>query len=453
MALLTGMGAITPLGVGVPAFARGLREGRSGTRLIPWRDPRVNSRVAATCPDFDPAAILSHADLARFPKLIPMALAAAREACAQAGLLVASSSPISSPVPSPVPSPMPSPVSSPVLNDAAIDPREVAVILGTGAGGIDFTLDQADAGHNGRRISLWTITNATHGNLAGELSIRLGAKGPSLCVSTGCASASDAVGMGRDLLMSSRPGAPRVVVVVGSDAHVRWETIAGMELLGVISTRGAETEAAAAAASRPFCTSRDGFILGEGAWAVVLERDDARQRDAIGRRGRPIARVRGYGVTCDAFHRVRPDPDMTESIHAMRLAMTDAQIEPKDVGVVHYHGTATQLNDVLETRAVRGALGDHAANVPGHSVKSMIGHPQGASGLASLVSTLAGLTGADGGSPFLLPTINLHEPDPACDLDYTSGGSRPADPARHKVALINCLAFGAKNSALIVEVA
>jgi 3-oxoacyl-[acyl-carrier-protein] synthase II len=427
------MGAVTPLGVGVPAFARGLRQGRSGTRLIPWRDPRVNSRVAATCPDFDPAAILSHADLARFPKLIPMALAAAREACAQAGLLVAGESPI--------------------LNDAVIDPREVAVILGTGAGGIDFTLDQADAGHNGRRISLWTITNATHGNLAGELSIRLGAKGPSLCVSTGCASASDAVGMGRDLLMSSRPGAPRVVVVVGSDAHVRWETIAGMELLGVISTRGAETEDAAATASRPFCTSRDGFILGEGAWAVVLERDDARQRDALGRRGRAIARVRGYGVTCDAFHRVRPDPDMTESIHAMRLAMTDAQIEPKDVGVVHYHGTATQLNDALETRAVRGALGEHAANVPGHSVKSMIGHPQGASGLASLVSTLAGLTGADGGSPFLLPTINLHEPDPACDLDYTAHGSRPADPARHKIALINCLAFGAKNSALVVEVA
>lgn len=433
MALLTGMGAVTPLGVGVRAFAHGLRHGRSGTRLLPWRDPRVNTRVAATCPDFNSASVMSAADLARFPKLIPMALTAAREACAQAGLLVAGDSPI--------------------LDDSVIDPRQVAVILGTGAGGIDFTLDQADAGHNGRRISLWTITNATHGNLAGELSIRLGAKGPSLCVSTGCASASDAVGMGRDLLMSGRPGAPRVVVVVGSDAHVRWETLAGMELLGVISTRGTETEDAAAGASRPFCKSRDGFVLGEGAWAVVLERDDDAQRDAVGRRGRVVARVRGYGVTCDAFHRVRPDPDMTESIHAMRLAMQDAQIEPTDIGVVHYHGTATQLNDVLETRAVRGALGEHAPNVPGHSVKSMIGHPQGASGLASLVSTLAGLTGADGGGGFLLPTINLTEPDPACDLDYTASGSRPADPARHKIALINCLAFGAKNSALIVEVA
>jgi 3-oxoacyl-[acyl-carrier-protein] synthase II len=143
---------------------------------------------------------------------------------------------------------------------------------------------------------------------------------------------------------------------------------------------------------------------------------------------------------------------MTESIHAMRLAMQDARIEPADIGVVHYHGTATQLNDALETRAVRGALGTHAAQVPGHSVKSMIGHPQGASGLASLVSTLAGLTGADGGEPFLLPTINLRDPDPACDLDYTSDGARPADPNQHKIALINCLAFGAKNSALIVEV-
>lgn len=437
MALLTGMGAVTPLGVGVPAFARALRAGRSGTRLIPWRDPRVRSRVAATCPDFAPDSVMSAADVARFPKLVPMALAAAREACAQAGLLGASDA-----------ATFPS-----IIDDTRIDPREVGVILGTGAGGIDFTLDQADAGHNGRRISLWTITNATHGNLAGELSIRLGAKGPSLCVSTGCASASDAVGMARDLLMSDRPGAPRVMVVVGADAHVRWETLAGMELLGVISTRGAETETEAAAASRPFCTSRDGFILGEGAWAVVLERDDARQRSAMEKRGRAIARVRGYGVTCDAFHRVRPDPDMTESIHAMRLAMRDARIEPSEIGVVHYHGTATQLNDALETHAVRGALGDHAANVPGHSVKSMIGHPQGASGLASLVSTLAGLTGADGGEAFLLPTINLSQPDPACNLDYTAAGSRPADPARHRIALINCLAFGAKNSALIVEVA
>lgn len=436
VALVTGMGAVTPLGVGVRAFAQGLRDGRSGTRLIPWRDPRVKSRVAATCPDFVPESVMSAADVARFPKLVPMALAAAREACDQAGLLAAGD--------------------APVLDDNRIDPREVGVILGTGAGGIDFTLDQADAGHNGRRISLWTITNATHGNLAGELSIRLGAKGPSLCVSTGCASASDAVGMARDLLMSDRPGAPRVMIVVGSDAHVRWETLAGMELLGVISTRAAETEEDAAAASRPFCTSRDGFILGEGAWAIVLEREDARQRELIERRGltgsRAIARVRGYGVTCDAFHRVRPDPDMTESIHAMRLAMTDAKVEPSDIGVVHYHGTATQLNDALETHAVRGALGEHAANVPGHSVKSMIGHPQGASGLASLVSTLAGLTGADGGEPFLLPTINLREPDPACNLNYTASGSRPADPARHKIALVNCLAFGAKNSALIVEV-
>jgi 3-oxoacyl-[acyl-carrier-protein] synthase II len=345
VALLTGMGAVTPLGVGVRAFAHGLRHGRSGTRLLPWRDPRVNTRVAATCPDFNPASVMSAADVARFPKLIPMALAAAREACAQAGLLVAAESP----------------GLSPILDDSVIDPRQVAVILGTGAGGIDFTLDQADAGHNGRRISLWTITNATHGNLAGELSIRLGAKGPSLCVSTGCASASDAVGMGRDLLMSGRPGAPRVVVVVGSDAHVRWETLAGMELLGVISTRGAETEDAAAGASRPFCKSRDGFVLGEGAWAVALERDDATQRDAVGRRGRVVARVRGYGVTCDAFHRVRPDPDMTESIHAMRLAMQDAQIEPTDIGVVHYprHRDAAQrrARDACRARGARRTRG------------------------------------------------------------------------------------------------
>ncbi len=322
--------------------------------------------------------------------------------------------------------------------------RRVGLVLGTGGGGIDFTLDQTSGLHADRKVSLWTITNATHGNLAGELSIRLGLRGPSLCVSTGCASSSDALGLARDLLRSGRPGAPRSMVVVGADAHVRWETISAMELLGVLSTRRWANAAEAATASRPFDVSRDGFVLGEGAWAVVLERAEAaRERGA-----RVIATLAGYGATCDAFHRVRPAPDMEESARAMRLAMDDAGVGPEEIDLIHYHGTATALNDVLETKAVKLALGEaRARRVPGHSVKSMIGHPQGACGMAAVVSTLACLRGTE---PVIFPTINLERPDPACDLDYTANVARGAGQVRN--VLVNCLAFGAKNSAIVLGV-
>lgn len=420
---ITGLGAVTPLGVGVAAFVRALREGRSGTRVVGNKSEGTWSGVAAECRDFEPTSVLSKADAERLPRLVPMALAACLEACGQAGLAVGEG-----------------------LGARA---QRVGLVLGTGGGGIDFTLDQAKEGYSGGRLSLWTITNATHGNLSGELSIRLGLRGPSLCISTGCASSSDAVGMALEMLRSDRPGAPEAMVVVGADAHVRWETMTSMALLRVLTTR-TNDERSAATASRPFDRTRDGFVLGEGAWAILMEREgSARSRGA-----REIARVEGYGATCDAYHRVRPDPEMRESARAMEEALEDAGRRADEVEVVQYHGTGTVLNDMLETQAVKMALGAHASRVRGHAVKSMIGHPQGACGLAGLVATVGGLTAQDSGlggeeaGPFLHPTINLTEADPACDLDYTPLRSA-ATGAR--VVLVNCLAFGAKNSALVVS--
>jgi len=418
-ALITGMGAVTPIGCNVPAFTASLRAGVSGVSLLPFEDRRIKSSVAARCTGFDATALFPQADLARVPRLIPLAYAAALEAASQACLPI-----------------------GPALE--LPQSRRIGLILGTGGGGIDFTLSQAAAGYGGKRPSLWTITNATHGNLAGELSILLGLRGPSLCISTGCASSSDALGLALESLRGDRPGAPDAWIVVGADAHIRWETLAGMELLKVISTRNwRDDPSGASTASRPFSASRDGFVLGEGAWAVVVEREEsARQREVPAR-----ARLLGYGATCDAYHRVRPDPDMAESVRAMHLAIEDARLKPGDIGVIHYHGTSTQLNDAVETQAVKAAFGDHARSLRGHSVKGAIGHPQGAGGLAALVATLAALTGADGQPPFLPPTINLNDPDPACDLDYTPNHSVPTVA---RTALINCLAFGAKNSALVV---
>jgi len=422
--VVTGLGAVSPIGVGVPAYISAIRQGRSGVRLLPdhmeGRD-RIRSSVAAPCSDFDPLSVMSEADVRRLPRLVPMALAACTEALTMARL--------------------------------SIDRPErltIGLILGTGAGGIDFTLDQAIAGYtpgSTRQPSLWTITNATHGNLAGELSIRLGLLGPSLCTSTGCASSSDAIGLAMDMLRSDRPGAPDVIVAVGADAHIRWETLLGMELLRVISTRDWRADPANAhTASRPFDQTRDGFVLGEGAWAVVLEQEEVARRREV----RPIARALGYGSTCDAYHRVRPAPDMAQCALAMTNAIADARLTPRDVDVVHYHGTSTQVNDAAETLAVKQAFGDHAPKLKGHSVKSMIGHPQGACGTAAVVATLGAMTGLDGSDPFLPPTINYREADPACDLDCTPSIALPLGSRRN--VIVNCLAFGAKNSALVFAV-
>lgn len=427
----TGLGAVSPIGLGVQAFISGLRTGRSGVVGIGPFD-RCRSAAAARCSDFRPAAALDDADAARLPRLVPMALCAAREAMTHAGLL---------------------PPGAEAIDHAATAlSRRVGLILGTGAGGIDFTLDQARAGLAGSRPSLWTITNATHGNLAGELSIRLGLRGPSLCVSTGCASSSDAVGLAMDMLRGDRAGSPDAMLVVGADAHVRWETLLGMELLRVISVSPWREDAEdprlrPAAASRPFDRTRDGFLLGEGAWAVLLEREPFARRREV----RAVGEMLGFGATCDAHHRVRPAPDAQECARAITLAMEDAGVVPAAVTLAQCHGTSTVLNDVIETTALKLALGEHARRLRASSIKSMIGHPQGACGLASLVGTLGALCAIDdpAAGPFMPPTINLQEPDPACDLDYTPNVAAPLSRDACHTALINCLAFGAKNSALI----
>lgn len=412
-AVVTGLGAVSPIGIGVRAYCRGLRDGASGVGLLGFAHPMMRSSVAARCAGFDPNESVSEAEAQRLPRLVPMALAACRQALSMAGIDRLRGEPS----------------------------RRIGLVLGTGAGGIDFTLDQAQAAYGQeRRPSLWTITNATHGNLAGELSIALGLRGPSWCVSTGCGSSSDALGQG---LMLIRAGMCDRVVVAGADAHIRWETLTGMELLRVISTRDWRGDpSGAASASRPFDASRDGFVLGEGAWALVLSRpgldDDAR-----------VGAIMGYAATCDAYHRVRPEPSMVESARAMTDAIADAELPPEAIGVLHYHGTATEVNDTAETRAVRLAFGAHAERLAGHSVKSQIGHPQGACGAAAVVATLASLAGLDGGPAFIPPTINLREPGAGCDLDYTPAVSRLWDG--EPVALVNCLAFGAKNSVLVVR--
>lgn len=408
--VITGIGVVSPNGVGVNAFAEACIAGRSGLTSAPeFPEPKLKTTAVAAVRDFDPHSVLDAAELKRLPRLVPMALAASREALASAGF-------------------------GPAEDD--LDSRRgVACLLGTGGGGLAFVEDQYASFFGSRRGgSLYAITAGTHGNLSSELSIALGLRGPSHVISTGCASSTDAIGYAMLLI---RAGIVPMALVGGADAPISHGILHAFERMKVVSTRAWDDPRRA---SRPFNDDRDGFVLGEGAWMFVLESArHARERGAT-----VLADLLGYGATCDAFHRVQIAPDVVESSRAIDLALRDAGVTPAEIEYVNLHGTSTELNDRLETAAMHRALGDVARRIPMSSTKSLIGHPQGACGAAGLAATILSLRRG-----WIHPTINLENPDPRCDLDYTPNQAR-ATGAR--VALCNCIAFGSKNSALVVKV-
>jgi 3-oxoacyl-[acyl-carrier-protein] synthase II len=268
--------------------------------------------------------------------------------------------------------------------------------------------------------------------VSSEVSISLGLRGRSHVLSCGCTSSTDALGYAAALI---RAGEHDVMLSGGTDGCVLPGMIFGFARMRAVSTRYNDQPAAA---SRPFDRDRDGFVLGEGAWMFVLEREDrARARGAT-----CYARIEGYGSTCDAYHRVQMAPDGDEIVRCLDIALQKSGRHPEEIGYVNYHGTSTQLNDAIESRCVRRFFGGHADKVPGSSTKSMIGHPQGASGAAGVAATALGMSRG-----MLPPTINLENADPACDMDFIPRTGRTADI---DAALCNCLGFGSKNSALVL---
>jgi 3-oxoacyl-[acyl-carrier-protein] synthase II len=409
--VITGIGAVSPNGVGRENFARGCREGRSGVSALSLPDVSgLRSSAAAQVPPglFDPAQVLSHAELKRVPRMIPMALLASREALCQAGL-------------------------APEEGDVERQ-RQIGVALGTGGGGLAFVEEQYRTFFTAGQGTLYSITAGTHGNLSSELSIALRLRGPSHVLSTGCTSSTDAIGYA---MMLIRAGAVPTMLAGGADALVSRGILTGFEKMRVISTRRWDDPARS---SRPFSADRDGFVLGEGAWMFVLEE----YGHAAARGATILAELSGYASTCDAYHRVQIAPDVAEPVRAMERAMADAGVAKDQVGYVNLHGTGTELNDRMETLAMKRCFGPERAGViPTSSTKSMIGHPQGACGAAGLAATVLGMR-----EGWLHPTINLDQPDPQCDLDYLPHTAREE---RVDVALCNCIAFGSKNSALVVR--
>jgi 3-oxoacyl-[acyl-carrier-protein] synthase II len=308
------------------------------------------------------------------------------------------------------------------------------VLIGSGGGGIDVGERQYQDFFTtgGKHVTPYAIALGICGMVSSEISIALQLRGISHVLSTGCTSSTDAIGYAAMLL---RNGDFETLLTGGTDGCVLPGMIFGFSRMRAVSTHYNDQPGAA---SRPFDRGRDGFVLGEGAWMMALEREDrARARGA-----HVYATVDGYASTCDAYHRVQMDPDGEQIARCMMQAIERAGRVRDEIGYVNYHGTSTQLNDAIESKCTRRVLGAHADAVPGSSTKSMIGHPQGASGAAGVVTTALALSRG-----FLPPTINLTDPDPQCDLDFLPHAGRAARPA---AALCNCLGFGSKNSALVL---
>jgi 3-oxoacyl-[acyl-carrier-protein] synthase II len=409
-AVITGIGCVSPNGIGRESFAAALRAGRSGVGKVSLFDPEgLAVTIAAEVKQFDPTAHLPAREVARLSRAVPMAIAASTEAFRDAG-----------------------------IDPAALtldESRAISVLLGTGGGAIEFAERMYHLYYTGqqRKASAHTISTGTIGTMSSELSMKFGLRGASHVITTGCASSTDALGYA---FRAIKHGEGDVFLVGGVDATIVRGIMEGFILMRVVSTI---RDDAPAAASRPFSADRDGFVLGEGAWMFVVEESER----AKARGARAYGEIAGYGATCDAHHRIRLDESGEEPARAMAMALGEARLPPEAIGYLAYHGTSTEMNDRTETRAVKMAFGAAARKIPGSSIKSMIGHPQGACGAAGVAATLLAMR--DG---FLPPTINLDAPDPECDLDYVAGTARTA---AFDAALCNCIAFGSKNSALVLQ--
>jgi 3-oxoacyl-[acyl-carrier-protein] synthase II len=328
------------------------------------------------------------------------------------------------------------------LQDASIDTgglelparRAFAVVLGSGGGGLEFTERQFREHFLGdpKTVSLYAIPSSTPGSISSELSIRFGLRGPSHVISTGCTSSTDALGHALSLI---RYGRAEQVLAGGADCPIAPGILRGFCMMKILTPSWNDEPARG---SRPFSGDRDGFVLGEGAWMLVLEELDHAQR----RGARIYAELLGYGATCEAFHRVRLEESGEEPARAMMLALEDAGFEPAQIDYLNLHGTSTVLNDRVETRAVKRVFGERATSIPASSVKSTIGHPQGASGAAGVVASVLAMQ-----HDFVPPTINRDEADPLCDLDVVPHHGRSH---RTRAVLCNCIGFGSKNAALVL---
>ena len=408
--VITGLGAVSPNGIGQKEFWKNTCKGISGIDRITSFDPvGLACQIAGEVTNFDPSLYYSAADLKKLPRTVPLAAAATQEALENAGIDLDYFS--------------------------EEDFESLGVLVGSGGSGFDFSEKQFEIffSKQKHKISPYAISNSLVGMLSSEISIRFGLQGRSHVISNGCTSSSDALGYAFNTI---RYGQEDWFVSGGVESCVTPAMMQGFERMKVNPVNFNDDPCRG---SRPFNRDREGFVLAEGCWMLILEElEHAKKRGAD-----IIAEMVGYGTTCDAYHRVAIMPDGKQSSRALRLAMKDARVNEEEVDYINFHGTSTLLNDKVETLAVKKTFNGKALSIPSSSTKSMVGHPQGASGaLGVAVSALSLKNG------FMTPTINMETPDPECDMDYISNIGREK---RMDIAISNCISFGSKNSSIVLK--
>jgi 3-oxoacyl-[acyl-carrier-protein] synthase II len=397
---------VSPVGSDAQSTFRALIEGRSGIDRVSFElDERFEVRIAGEAAPFDAGAVLGPKEAGRQARFTQLAAVAAAEAIADAG-----------------------------LRDSRYPADRIATYIGVGLGGIErFVEGVLQLDRNGpMRISPYALPALIPNMAAGVVAILAGAQGPCYCPSSACASSAHAIGEAVELL---RRGGADAVIAGGGEAGVTPLAIASFNRIHALSRRNDEPQRA----SRPFDKDRDGFVIAEGAAITILETlSSARKRGA-----KIYAEVAGYGASADAFHITQPDAEGRGAWQSMTWALRDAGIGPEEVGYINAHGTSTPYNDITETRAIKRAFGDHAKRLWVSSTKSMTGHLLGAAGSLELIATALAMQRG-----LFPPTINLDQPDPACDLDYVPNHTREG---RHGVALSNSFGFGGQNASLVLR--
>ncbi|MCE2836097.1 MAG: beta-ketoacyl-ACP synthase II [Cyanobacteriota bacterium] len=401
--VVTGLGAVTPIGNDVAQYWEGLRSGRNGVAAITLFDAsRHACRFAAEVKNFQPAGWLEPKEAKRWDRFCQFGVVAAKQAVQDAGLSIDDS-----------------------------NRNRVGVSIGSGVGGLLMMETQAqvlnDRGPD--RVTPFCVPMMIPNMATGLTAIALGARGPSSAVATACAAGSNAIG---DAFRQIQLGLADVMVCGGAESAITPLGVAAFASAKALSFRNDDP----ATASRPFDLERNGFVIGEGAGMLVLESLD----HALARGATPLAEIVGYGTTCDAHHITSPSPGGVGGAEAMRLTLVDARLQPEDVDYVNAHGTSTQANDSNETAAIKSALGDRARQIPVSSTKSMTGHLLGGSGGIEAVASVLAI-----GHNLVPPTINYHTPDPACDLDVVPNVARD-HPVN--VVLSNSFGFGGHNVCL-----
>lgn len=404
--VITGLGLVIPIGIGVETAWKNVCEGRSGIGPLTRFDPNGHeTKIAGEVKGFNPENYIGKKEIKKMDLFIQYALGASKEALEDSQLKITPE-----------------------------NAEQVGVIVGTGLGGLP-TIEkyhQVLLEKGPGRISPFFIPMLIANLAAGHIAIQSGAKGPNSCIVTACATGAHCIG---DAYRAIVYGDAKAIIAGGTEANITPLTIAGFNAMKAISTRNDAPEKA----SRPFEKNRDGFIVSEGAGILILEDLEF----ALNRGARIYAEIVGYGYTGDAYHITAPPPDGEGAARCMRMAIRDAGLKPEEIDHINAHGTSTPLNDATETQAVRTVFGEHAKKIPISATKSMTGHLLGAAGSTEAIFTILSLR-----EGVLPPTINYEEPDPECDLDYVPNVARRTPI---QVAMSNAFGFGGTNATLIFK--